>query len=334
MAWKSLTGFDSSSQRVINVADPSSASDAATKSYVDNLIAGLRWKAPVRVATTTNGTLATAYENGDTIDGITLATGDRILLKDQTTQTENGIYTVNASGAPTRATDADSTAELNGAAVLVTSGTVNADRSYIQITDNPTVGSSNIVWNQFGAGQSYTADGNGIELSGTTFSLELNGATLSKGASGLKINDSYAGAGLTLSSDVITVNTGTSSSSLLEKSSGVVRIAADAAGNGLTGGAGSALAVGAGTGISVAADAVAVDTSVVVRKFAQDIGNGSSTSIAVTHNLGTKDITWAIRTLADDSFVVADVVATSTTQATFTFATAPTTNQYRVIIHA
>lgn len=80
----------------------------------------------VRAATTANGTLSTAYENGDTLDGITLATGDRILIKDQTTGSENGIYTVNASGAPTRATDFDADAEVRQAYILVQEGTVNA----------------------------------------------------------------------------------------------------------------------------------------------------------------------------------------------------------------
>jgi hypothetical protein len=82
---------------------------------------------PVRVATTANGTLATAYANGQTVDGVTLATGDRILLKNQTTATENGVYTVNASGAPTRATDfTTGAATLTGGAIIpVRAGTLN-----------------------------------------------------------------------------------------------------------------------------------------------------------------------------------------------------------------
>jgi len=88
-------------------------------------------KDSVRVATTTNGTLATAYENGDTIDGIVLATSDRILIKDQSAPAENGIYTVNASGAPTRATDFDAWTEIVGAFVSVESGTVNAGTQWL-----------------------------------------------------------------------------------------------------------------------------------------------------------------------------------------------------------
>lgn len=122
------------------------------KAYVDAAALGIvsSWKAPVKVATTVNGTLATAYENGDTVDGIVLVTGDRILLKNQTTQTENGIYIVAASGAPSRSSDANTAAELEGVAVMVQQGTAGANTTWIQTTDNITIGSSNIVWAQMG----------------------------------------------------------------------------------------------------------------------------------------------------------------------------------------
>jgi hypothetical protein len=114
-------------------------------------LAGLAWKAPVRVATAAAGTLATSFENGDTVDGVVLVTGDRVLLKNQATQSDNGIYTVNASGAPTRSIDADTAAELHGASVTVQEGTANANTTWVQTTDSITIGSSNIVWSQFGS---------------------------------------------------------------------------------------------------------------------------------------------------------------------------------------
>lgn len=301
MAKKILNGLDLGAQRIVNMADPSSATDAVTKQYVDNLLLGLRWKAPVRVATTANGALATVYENGDTIDGVVLATGDRILLKNQTTQTENGIYTVNATGAPTRATDADSTAELHGAAVLVSSGTVNADTSYIQTTDNPTVGSSNLVWVQFGGGTAYTADGQGIEVSAAQFSLELDGTSLTKSATGLKWSAANA----------VTGNNGLVAS-------------------------GDTIAVNPGTGLALSGDTVAIDTATVVRKFAANVGDGSSTAITVTHNLGTRDITVEVYTNANPwDTVFCDVARSNanTNDVILTFATAPATNAYRVVVH-
>jgi len=91
--------------------------------------------------------------------------------------------------------------------------------------------------------------------------------------------------------------------------------------------------VGPGNGILVTADTVTVDPAVVVRKFAGNIGDNSTTALVVTHNLNTKDITYSIRAVSDDSFVDCDVVSTSVNTATFTFAVAPTTNQYRVVIH-
>ena len=131
-----MTGsLDSGNQKIVNVATPTASGDAATKGYVDTAIGNLNSlfdsKGSVRVATTANGTLATAFANGQTVDGVTLATGDRILLRAQSTAAENGIYTVNASGAPTRATDMDAWAEVPGALVIVEEGTANADTIWL-----------------------------------------------------------------------------------------------------------------------------------------------------------------------------------------------------------
>lgn len=106
------------------------------------------FKDSVRVATTTAGTLATSFENGDTVDGVTLATGNRILLKDQSTGSENGIYVVAASGAPTRATDADTSAEVtSGLLVAVNEGTTNADKLFLLTTnDTITLGSTSLTF--------------------------------------------------------------------------------------------------------------------------------------------------------------------------------------------
>lgn len=126
----------------------------ALRTYVDNAIAGLKWKQSVKAATTANGTLASAYQNGSTVDGVTLATGDRVLLKNQSSGSENGIYTVNASGAPTRATDADSGTELVSASCIVEQGTTNADLAFVCTNNAITLGSTAIVFVQFGASTS------------------------------------------------------------------------------------------------------------------------------------------------------------------------------------
>lgn len=297
MARKMLTGVDLNNQLATNMASPSAATDGANKSYVDALVHGLSWKNEVRVATTANGTLASAFENGDTIDGVALATGDRILIKDQSAGAENGIYTVNASGAPTRATDADTTAELDQATVRVNAGTVNGDTQWTQTAIVTTVGTTAQTWVASSGGTTYTADGQGIELTSTTFSLELDGSSLSKSATGLKVANAFvtalAGAGLTESSQV--------------------------------------LAVGAGTGITVNANDVAVDTSVVARKYSATYGNGSATTFNMSHGLGSQLGVVQIVDATSGEVVEADVVvppAGSTID--ITHAVAPTTNQYRV----
>lgn len=185
--------------------DPSSALHAATKQYVDSLANGVRWKAPVRVATTANIDTATDLENGDTIDGVVLATGDRVLVKSQSTASQNGIYVVPASGAASRAADADAFAELNGACVFVDQGTANANKGFLQ-TSTLTALSDDQVWVQnFGTGL-YTADGNALQLTGSSFSVVLDSSTLSQSASGLKVatggitnNEVSASAGITVS---------------------------------------------------------------------------------------------------------------------------------------
>lgn len=150
---------------------PSAADDSATKGYVDSVAAGLAPKDAVRAATTVAGTLASSFENTDTIDGVTLATGDRILIKNQAAPAENGIYTVNASGAPTRATDADSSADLIGAAVFVSEGTTLGNTLWVMTTDSPiTVNTTGLVFAQFGGPGAYTA-GAGLTLTGTSFAI-------------------------------------------------------------------------------------------------------------------------------------------------------------------
>jgi hypothetical protein len=131
-------------------SDSKLATQKAVKTFVAAMLAGLSWKQAVRVATTANGTLATAYENGDTVDGVTLGDRRPHPAQEPIDRGENGIYTVNASGAPTRATDADSGAELVNASVYVSEGTANADTQWTCSTNATiTIGSTSLTWAQF-----------------------------------------------------------------------------------------------------------------------------------------------------------------------------------------
>ncbi len=131
--------------------------------------ASTNWKQAVRAGTTTAGTLATSFENGDTIDGVTLATGDRILIKNQASASENGIYVVAASGAPTRATDADSGSELVNATVFVSEGTTLADTQWTCTANAPiTVGSTSLAFAQIGAGGGSTQGKHAIYIAASS----------------------------------------------------------------------------------------------------------------------------------------------------------------------
>jgi hypothetical protein len=158
--------------KITGLGTPTDGTDAATKAYVDSAAQGIDWKASVRAATTGNITLASALENGDTLDGVTLATGDRVLVKNQSTGSENGIYVVKVSGAPDRSTDADTGAELtSNFAVFVEEGTANADQGYVLTNDGAiTVGTTALTFTQFtGLGQ--VVAGDGLAKTGNTLNV-------------------------------------------------------------------------------------------------------------------------------------------------------------------
>lgn len=157
--------------KITGLGTPTADADAATKAYVDAATAGLNVHAAVQAATTANVTLASVLENGDTLDGVTLATGNRVLVKNQTDKTENGVYVVKASGAPDRATDYDSTPEVDaGDFIFVEAGTVNGKTGWTQTNVITTIGSDNIEFTQFSGAGTYSA-GTGLTLTGTTFSI-------------------------------------------------------------------------------------------------------------------------------------------------------------------
>ena len=162
------------SQKITGLADPTADADAANKGYVDGVAQGLDIKDSVVATTTANGTLSTAFANGQSIDGVTLQTGDRILIKNQTTASQNGIYNVNASGAPSRATDMATGGNAAGAFVFVEQGTTNAENGFVCTSDtgSAVVGTNNLTFAQFsGAGQIIAGDG--LEKSGNTLSTDL-----------------------------------------------------------------------------------------------------------------------------------------------------------------
>lgn len=234
--------FDANGFKVVNAADATNPQDLVTKAQLDAAVQGWKWKDPVRAATTANITLSGAQ----TIDGVSVIAGDRVLVKNQSTGSANGIY-VAASGAWSRAADYDAASELVGGTVFVSEGTANGNSQWTMTTDAPiTLGTTALVWTQAGGGTSYTA-GNGILISGGVISA---------------------------------------------------------------------------------------DPAVVARKASATIGDGSATTITVTHNLNTQDVAVSVKEVSSNAGVLVDWVANGVNTVQLTFGTAPSSGQYRATVIA
>ena len=172
---------------ITGLGNPSNNSDAATKSYVDDAVAGLRTRIIAECATTANVNLTNGLEAGDSIDGVTLVAGDRVLVKDQSDATENGLYLAVSSGAASRDPEHDTIAELSGGMVVVNQGTANDNKIFLCTTDSSaSIGSSNITYSQITPANVGTvtsiATGTGIDggtiTSSGTISIDSTVATL------------------------------------------------------------------------------------------------------------------------------------------------------------
>lgn len=234
--------FDANGFKITNLQDGTNAQDAVTKGQLDAAVQGWKWKDPVRAATTANITLSGAQ----TIDGVSVIAGDRVLVKNQSAGADNGIY-VAASGAWSRAADYDAASELVGGTVFVSEGTANGNSQWTMTTDAPiTLGTTALVWTQAGGGTSYTA-GNGILISGGVISA---------------------------------------------------------------------------------------DPAVVARKASATIGDGSATTITVTHNLNTQDVDVSVKEVSSNAGVLVDWVANGVNTVQLTFGVAPSSGQYRATVIA
>ena len=152
---------------ITGLGSPSGTSDAATKNYVDQAVAGLRTRTIAECATTANVNLSNGLEAGDSIDGVTLVAGDRVLVKDQSTASENGLYLAVSSGAASRDPEHDSIAELSGGMVVVNQGSTNDNKIFLCTTDNTgSVGSTSITYTQVTPSNTGTVTSVGIADSG------------------------------------------------------------------------------------------------------------------------------------------------------------------------
>ena len=246
--------------RINNLPNAVSAQQPATKAQLDAAVEGLAWKDNVKVATQANVSISAP---GATIDGITMAANDRVLVRAQTAGAENGIYIWTGAATPmTRSLDADTSSDITNATVTVDQGT-SAGATYRQSVVAPTVGTTTITFASFGTAAPAAS-------------------TASPGIAQLATQDE--------------VDTGTDANKIVTP-------------------------------------ATLAGTSRMLKKYAVDIGDGSATSYAVTHNLGTTDVQVQVwKTTGNKDLVVVDVQRTSTTVVTIVFASAPAAGAYRVVV--
>ena len=302
------------------VADPTDNAHIATKGYVDAARQGLDVKASVRVASVAPVAIASALEAGDTIDGITLVAGDRVLLKDQSTASENGIYVAVASGAASRADDANTSAKVTtGMFTFVAEGTVNGDNGFVLTTnDTITLGTTGLTFVQFsGAGQviagaGLTKSGNTLDVVGTADRITIN-------ADSVDIASTYAG-----QSSITTLGTITT---------GVWNGTDVAVADGGTG-ASDAATARTNLGIKTTAGAVTTTTSALARIAKQGCAasiTGVSTT-TVTHNFGTTDVNVQIYEVSSGATVIGDVTRSNADTLSIVLYGTISANDYTIVI--
>jgi hypothetical protein len=201
---------------VTGLGSPSANSDAATKDYVDQAVAGLRTRVIAECATTANINLTNGLEAGDTIDGVTLVAGDRVLVKDQSTASENGLYLAVSSGAASRDPEHDTIAELSGGMVVVNQGSVNDNKIFLCTTDNTgSVGSTSITYVVVTPNNSGTVTSVGVADSGAGEFTVGNTPITSSGNITLAVN-SIANTKISGLGTASTLNVGTSANNVVQ----------------------------------------------------------------------------------------------------------------------
>jgi hypothetical protein len=303
------------------VADPTDNAHIATKGYVDAARQGLDVKASVRVASVAPVAIASALEAGDVIDGVTLVAGDRVLLKDQSTASENGIYVAVASGAASRADDANTSAKVTtGMFTFVAEGTVNGDNGFVLTTnDTITLGTTGLTFVQFsGAGQ--VIAGAGLTKSGNTLDVVGTADRITVNADSVDIASTYVG-----QSTITTLGTITT---------GIWNGTDVAVADGGTG-ASDAASARTNLGIKTTAGAVTTSTSKLARVASQGCAaNASGTSTTtVTHNFDTLDVSVQIVEVSSGATVFGDVVRNNADTVTVTLLGASIqANDYRIVV--
>ena len=309
------------------VTVPTEANHIATKDYVDSARQGLDVKQSVRAATNATVNLSTDVDNGSIIDGVTLATGDRILIKDQgvagAAHADNGIYVVQASGAPVRASDSNGTADTGelkpGTFTFVEEGTVNSDKGFVLSTNGTiTVGSTAITWTQFSGAGSFTA-GDGLSQNGNTINVNVTANRTAITADAIDIASTYVGQSSITTLGTITTGVWNGTDVGIEH-----------------GGTNSSTAAGARTNLGIATSAGVASTSTpVLARIAKqacsaDVAGTSTTT--VTHLFGTTDVIVQVYQVSTGETVIGDVVRTSSDVVTVTLLGTISSGAFTIVV--
>jgi hypothetical protein len=305
------------------VATPTDSNHIATKGYVDAARQGLDVKQSVRVATTAPINLASDLEAGDTIDGVTLVAGDRVLVKDQSTATENGIYVAVASGAASRSSDANGTADTGelkpGTFTFVEEGSVHSDKGFVVSTNGTiTIDSTSITWTQFSGAGSFTA-GDGLSQSGNTINVNVVAGRTEITSDAVDIASTYVG-----QSSITTLGTITTG-----VWNGTDVAVAD-------GGTGSSTAAGARTALGIVTSAGTSTTSTPalarIAKQACAASAAGTSSTVVTHLFNSTDVIVQIYEVSSGATVIGDVVRTNADTVTVTLLGTITAGDYTIVV--
>jgi len=312
------------------VATPTDAAHIATKGYVDAARQGLDVKQSVRAATTASVNLATDLAAGQLLDGVTLAAGNRILVKDQggpgVAHVDNGIYVVQASGAPVRASDANGTADTGelspGTFTFVEEGTANSDKGFVISTNGTiTVGSTAIAWTQFSGAGSFTP-GDGLSQSGNQINVNVVADRTAITGDAVDIASTYVG-----QSSITTLGTiGTGTWEATD-----VGIA--------HGGTNASSESGARTNLaSAASEATGRTTStpslarVAKQGCAASVGSPGVSTTTVTHNFNTTDVAVQVYQVSNGETVIGDVTRSNVNTVTVTLNGTIGANDYTIVV--
>ena len=307
------------------VADPTLAAHIATKGYVDAARQGLDVKQSVRVASTANVVVATGLEAGQVIDGVTLVAGDRVLLKNQTTTSQNGIYVAVSSGAASRSSDANGTVDTgelkSGTFAFVEEGTVNFDSGFVVSTDGTiAVGTDAITWTQFSGAGSFDA-GDGLSKTGTQVNVNVTANRTAITADAIDISANYVG-----QSSITTLGTITTG----VWGSGATDIAVASGGTG----ASDAATARTNLGIVTSAGTLTTSTPALARIAKQECAasaSGTSTT-AVTHLFNSLNVIVQIYEVSSGATVIGDIVRTNADTVTITLLGTITAGDYVIVV--